>query len=109
MELELVRLFYSLRSAQTYITLVVTLSRTTLKDFTFSDGTVLPVGTFLSATQYATHHDESRYNEPFVFNPDRFAVSEEYEGGPKFQLVTPSPDYVPWGLGKHAWYVDNLD
>jgi cytochrome P450 len=106
MELELVRLFYCPRSTQTYIILVVTLSRIALKDFTFSDGSVLPIGTFLSVPQYATHHDESRYNEPFVFNPDRFAVSEEYEGGgSKFQLVTPSPDYVSWGLGKHTWYV----
>ena len=86
---------------------VVTLSRVALKDFTFSDGTCLPAGTFISVPLYTTHHDESRYSNPDEFDPDRFTMSEEHGGdGPKPQMVTPNADYIPWGLGRHAWCVE---
>jgi cytochrome P450 len=93
------RLFHQL------ILCTVTLARLALRDFRFSDGTVLPSGTFISVPLHATHHDESRYRDPEVFDPSRFAVSKDGGVGRHHQAVTPSVDYIPWGLGKHAWCV----
>jgi hypothetical protein len=87
----------------------VAVSRLVLKDFKFWDGTVVPAGTFLSVPLYATHHDETKYNNPYVFDPSRFEKSKENGdgGSPIIQMVTPSVDYIPWGIGKHAWCVTN--
>jgi cytochrome P450 len=84
---------------------VVTASRLALKDFKFWDGTVIPAGSFLSVPLYATHHDETKYNNPYVFDPSRFEKWKEDGSGPILQMVTPSVDYIPWGIGKHAWCV----
>lgn len=95
--------FYS----QTYVS-TVTLARIAIKDFKFSDGTVLPAGTFVAVPLYATHHDESVYRNPDDFDPDRFVTSNEHGNSSKIQMVTPTTEYIHWGLGKHAWYVRSL-
>jgi cytochrome P450 len=75
-----------------------------MKDFTFSDGTLLPAGTFVCVPLYATHHAESLGDDAYTFNPFRFSAMREREGEiSKHQMVTPGLDYVPWGHGKHAW------
>jgi cytochrome P450 len=43
--------------------------RVVLKDFTFSDGVLIPAGTFICLPLYATHHDEQKYPNPFTFDP----------------------------------------
>ena len=80
------------------------MNRVALKDFKFFDGTVLPAGTFVSVPLYAKLHDESTYSNPSKFDPYRFLSSNNH-GDTKTQMVTPSMDYLPWGLGKHAWCV----
>ena len=41
-----------------------------------------------------------------MFDPLRFADMRSEEGASiKHQFVSTSPEYVPFGHGKHAWYV----
>ncbi|KAF7305651.1 Cytochrome P450 [Mycena chlorophos] len=76
--------------------------------FTFSDGTHLPQGTFLTAATHATHHDPDNYADPEVFDGFRFAkmrLSEEGgmdKGSIKLQMVAPDVKYLSFGLGRHA-------
>ena len=85
---------------------LVSMTRLALKDLQFSDGTRIPRGTFVSIAADATHRDDNLYDEAAKFNPWRFADLREEEGeGLKHQMVSTSPQYVPFGHGKHAWYV----
>ncbi|KAI0640085.1 cytochrome P450 [Trametes polyzona] len=82
------------------------LTRKALKDITLQDGTKVPRGTFLAAAAYGIHHDPEVYPDPETFNPFRFAKMRNEEGeGTKHQLVHTSVDFLPFGHGKHAWYV----
>ena len=79
------------------------MNRVALKDFKFSDGTVLPAGTLVSVPLYATLNDEFTYSNPSKFDPNRFSSSNNH--GTRTQMVTPSTEFLHWGLGKHAWCV----
>lgn len=83
------------------------MNRKVLKDFTFSNGTVLPAGTFLSVASYATHHDEANYAHPNEFDPFRFAQLRDQEGEEiRHQMVSTNSQYLSFGHGKHAWYTN---
>lgn len=78
--------------------------RKALKPFTLSDGTFIPSGTFLVTPSLATHFDEDNYDDPAVFDPFRFSrLKQEDMSAVKHQFVTTSPEYIAFGLGKHAW------
>lgn len=86
------------------------MTRKAVKDFRFSDGTVIPAGGFVSAASMTIHHDNEYYSDPEVFDPWRFADLREEEGeGLKHQMVSTSLEYIPFGHGKHAWYVRSLN
>ena len=86
-----------------------------MKDFTFSDGVRIPAGTFVCIPLYATHYDDHKYAESSKFDPNRFAADAPGAGATALaekdvelrqqQMVTPSPHYLSWGLGRHSWYV----
>ena len=77
-----------------------------MKDFTFSDGTFIPKGTIISVAIRSLHHDERFYENADVFEPFRFAeMHEDDSEGVKYQFASTAIDYLPFGLGKHAWYV----
>ena len=79
------------------------------QDFTLSDGTFIPAGTLVAGASTATHRDARNYDNPEVFDPLRFADMRSEEGASiKHQFVSTSPEYVPFGHGKHAWYVSNV-
>ncbi|KAF8574245.1 cytochrome P450 [Ramaria rubella] len=81
----------------------ITLSRKALKDFTFSDGTRIPKGGFVSTVASAIHRDEALYTDPDTFNGFRFSDIREEEGeGTKNQMVATSTEYLPFGHGRHA-------
>lgn len=82
----------------------VNMERLALEDFTFKDGTVIPKGAFVSVAQRITHTDPDYYDNPLTFDPWRFSKGSEEEGGVAQQTATKaSLEYVPFGLGKHAW------
>ncbi|KAJ7247865.1 cytochrome P450 [Mycena haematopus] len=77
--------------------------RQVMKDFTFSDGTTVPAGTLVGIPVLAEHHDEANYANAGVFDPFRFSRMREQAGeGIKHQMVTPTPEYMSFGLGRHA-------
>ncbi|THU79798.1 cytochrome P450 [Dendrothele bispora CBS 962.96] len=82
---------------------VISAERKVMKEFVLSDGTVLPVGTYLSVPAFALHHDERNYEDPNVFKPFRFSEMRLNEGESiKHQMVAPNTDYLFFGTGKHA-------
>ena len=84
----------------------VTMSRVALEDFTFSNGTVIPTGTTVAVPMYAIHHDKNIWPDPFTFDPYRSSrVRDQGAGDVKQQMVTTSSEFLPWGYGRHAWYV----
>ncbi|KAJ7461749.1 cytochrome P450 [Mycena galericulata] len=81
----------------------VGLLRQVVKDFTFSDGSTVPAGTLVGVPVLAEHHSAANYPDGDVFDPFRFArMREEVGEGIKHQMVTPSPDFLVFGLGRHA-------
>ncbi|KAF9269386.1 cytochrome P450 [Marasmius fiardii PR-910] len=81
----------------------VGLKRVTVKDFTFSDGTVVPANTLIGAASYATLHNPAVYTSPKDFNATRFSDLRTRDGeGIKHQMVTPTNEWVVFGIGKHA-------
>lgn len=83
---------------------IVSVIRKAVVDTTLSDGTVIPAGTMLGAAAAATHWDDDNYDDASIFNPFRFSDMREDESERiKHQFVSTSPEYVPFGHGKHAW------
>jgi len=83
------------------------MQRKAMKDFTFSDGTFIPKGTYVAATAGPVNMDEKFYEDPFTFKPFRFAEAREgadnaREVG-KNQMVATNLQYLLFGHGKHAW------
>lgn len=81
--------------------------RTAMKDYTFSDGTFIPEGTFVTMASKATHTDEEIYPQAHEFNPFRFSAMREKDNGSeaKYGMVGLGTNHVPFGHGRHAWYV----
>jgi cytochrome P450 len=88
------------------------MGRKALKDFTFSDGTFIPKGTYLAAVAGPVHMDEKIYEDPLTFKPFRFAEAREgaddARDAVKNQMITTSLEYLPFGHGKHAWWVPHI-
>ncbi|KIK77861.1 hypothetical protein PAXRUDRAFT_775722 [Paxillus rubicundulus Ve08.2h10] len=81
----------------------VSMPRKAMKDFTFSDGTVLPKGTFLATASQATQLDDEVYQNANMFDPFRFANMRDEDGeGGKHLYVSTNPQYLAFGHGKHA-------
>ncbi|KAL0574917.1 hypothetical protein V5O48_007039 [Marasmius crinis-equi] len=81
----------------------LSIRRMALKEFVFSNGTVIPAGTIISASPSALHFDEAAYSNPFEFDGFRSYRKREQEGeNLKHQMVTPEPNYVAFGAGKQA-------
>ncbi|KAJ7086862.1 cytochrome P450 [Mycena belliarum] len=90
--------------------------RVVAKDgFTFSDGTTVPHGAFLSVPANAIHGDPDNYENPEVFDGFRFsrhrkqgsALADPEDtnvNGAVFtqHMVTTSPEHVAFGHGRHA-------
>ncbi|EEB91421.1 hypothetical protein MPER_10218, partial [Moniliophthora perniciosa FA553] len=83
---------------------VIAMNRLALKDFTFSDGTIVPAGTIISAASNETHNDETIYPNANEYQGFRFAELKSKEGEELGQnMVKPNPEYIIFGYGKHAW------
>lgn len=97
---------FSVREFLIHTRLAVSVMRKALKDVTLSDGTYIPTGTMVYAAATATHRDPDNYDNPDMFDPFRFSDAKESENDRiKQQYVSTSPDYIPFGHGKHAWFV----
>ncbi|KAJ6569230.1 cytochrome P450 [Mycena capillaripes] len=72
------------------------MNRKVLKDFTFSDGTTVPAGCFISAASWATHNDDNVYPDAHQFKGFRFVDMEANH------MVSPTLDYIIFGHGRHS-------
>ena len=75
------------------------------QDFSFSDGTFIPKGAYVSIASSATHTDNEYYENPHEFYPWHFSNMRDGdpEGeGTKHQIVNAKPEFVFFGLGRHA-------
>jgi len=71
------------------------------KDFTFSDGMVIPAGSTI-ATPIKMLHDLD-LPDPDAFDGFRYSrLNEDSTGPTKYQMVNTDPTYVLFGHGKHA-------
>ncbi|KAJ7116110.1 cytochrome P450, partial [Mycena crocata] len=76
--------------------------------FVFSDGTVIPYGSFLNVSGRFVQHDSANYDHPEVFDGFRFSclrekqAHEHDEGIFRRHLISTGPDHLPFGHGKHA-------
>ena len=82
--------------------------RVAMKDYTFSDGTFIPEGTFIAVASKEIHMDENTYPSAQEFNPFRFSDMRERDQDseamtPKYAMVSLGVNHVPFGHGKHAW------
>ena len=79
------------------------------KPFTFSNGVTVPPRTYVAAHLHATHRDGAFYERPEEFDGFRFVEEETKTAdgavNPRHMLHTTSKIYLPFGHGKHAWYV----
>ncbi|KAK7695491.1 hypothetical protein QCA50_000127 [Cerrena zonata] len=81
----------------------INMTRVAMKDYTFSDGTFIPKGTFVSAAVTPMHNDEEYYADATVFNPWRFAELRDGEGESlKHQMASTNKEYLAFGHGKDA-------
>ncbi|KAL4071903.1 cytochrome P450 [Scleroderma citrinum] len=74
------------------------------KDFTFSDGRVVPRGCDIAIPLSAIHHDEEIYSSSNTFDPFRFSRLHIDQNDPRQQLVSLNSDFLTFGHGKYAWY-----
>ncbi|KAF9257927.1 cytochrome P450 [Marasmius fiardii PR-910] len=80
-----------------------TIRRVALRDFVFSNGTVIPAGTLVATSPSSLHFDETLYADPHTFDGFRSYKKRSEQGeSMKHQMVTPGVDYVAFGAGKHA-------
>lgn len=88
---------------------IVTMLRSALRDYTFSDGTTVPAGTFVAAAKVSSHFNDEFYDDPYEFDPWRFVALRDKEGeGIRHQMVHMTHEYMPFGFGKHAWCVVDI-
>ncbi|KAH9923131.1 cytochrome P450 [Epithele typhae] len=83
---------------------VFSLTRFALKDITLADGTFIPKGTNLAASSFGTHFDDGILPGAASFDPFRWARMREASEAEatKHQFVNTSPEYLPFGHGRHA-------
>lgn len=80
--------------------------RKVVKGFAFTDGTVVPKGCYIVSPSLGIHSDEENYESPSTFDPFRFhRLREKLGESAGYQMITPNPEFIAFGLGKHAWLV----
>ncbi|KAJ4481987.1 cytochrome P450 [Lentinula aciculospora] len=80
---------------------VLSMSRLALKDFTFSNGTVIPAGTIVNVVAHGLHHDNAHYEDPETLNAFRFFDMRGEDENIKHQMVGIDPSFALFGGGRH--------
>ena len=75
-----------------------------MRQYTFSDGTVVPKGVSIVAPIRSIHHDETVYTNAERFDPLRFYNQGENGGeDSKQSAANTSLEFLHFGYGRHAW------
>ncbi|KAG6812162.1 hypothetical protein H0H92_004093 [Tricholoma furcatifolium] len=75
--------------------------RRVLKPFTFSNGVTVPAGMTIGVAAWSTHLDEAIYANANEF--DGFRYTEKSSDASSAQMVSPSTDFLAFGVGRHMW------
>ncbi|KAG5725182.1 Ent-kaurene oxidase [Termitomyces sp. T112] len=75
--------------------------RRVLKPFTFSNGMTIPAGMTIGVAAWSTHLDEAVYPNAHAFDGFRYVMDNEENGQAQIQMVTSSPNFLAFGLGRH--------
>ncbi|KXN83234.1 Ent-kaurene oxidase [Leucoagaricus sp. SymC.cos] len=81
------------------------MTRITLKDWTTSDGTVIPAGTLVGIAAAAMNRNEASFPEADKFRGFRFAEMRKGDGeldSIRHQMVSLETDQIVFGHGRHA-------
>lgn len=82
---------------------IVKLERLAVKDFSFSDGTLVPAGTSIGIIAHGRHIDEDILPNATTFDPFRYARARAEPGMEnQFTFAQASQDNLLFGLGRHA-------
>ncbi|KAH8835010.1 cytochrome P450 [Flagelloscypha sp. PMI_526] len=77
----------------------ITSNRLVMKEFTFSNGQVVPPGYVLYFAARAMHHDEANYENSREYRPFRFSDLRDEDGkGLAHQLSNPDANFVTFGI-----------
>jgi hypothetical protein len=79
--------------------LLEVLNRVAMKDFVFSDGTLVPAGTMIAVPMSIRGHDESIVPNAAAFDPFRFEQPSA-KGGARKQFTSLDMAYLIFGYGK---------
>ncbi|KAI0727700.1 cytochrome P450 [Fomitopsis betulina] len=80
--------------------------RKAMKDITFSDGTTVPAGSYISSP-FCVHYDEEFYPDPMKFDPTRH-MNETLSNGMANNssgMFRTNSHYLVFGHGKYPWFL----
>jgi hypothetical protein len=67
----------------------------------YVDGHYFPAGTDIGVANYAIHHNEKYFSDPFAFLPTRWLLASQYEGGVSAEEVKMANQaYAPFSVGR---------
>lgn len=90
-------------SARMNGTNIFTILRKVITSHTFSDGTYIPKGAWVTAPSVSIHHWDKIYKNPHIFDGFRFYEMRKAEGNAtRFQNASTSIEYLPFGDGLSA-------
>ncbi|KAL2867848.1 cytochrome P450 [Aspergillus lucknowensis] len=79
------------------------MTRAVIKDFTFSNGTTVPKGSYVLVPMHAMYLDDSIYADASTFDAFRWSRLRDQPGDEnRYQFVTTSPTHINFGHGKDA-------
>lgn len=76
------------------------LNRVAYKSCTFSDGTHIPAGTFVTVPLMVHQLDGRNYNNPLETQPFRFETVND--DATRKYFTTSDPNYIAFGLGAYS-------
>ncbi|KAH9825743.1 Cytochrome-P450 monooxygenase [Teratosphaeria destructans] len=79
------------------------MTRAVVSDFTFSNGTTVPKGTYVLAPMHAMYLDDELYPDASTFDAFRWSRLREQPGNAnRFRFVSTNPRHINFGHGKDA-------
>lgn len=101
---KLVKMDSFLKESQRFnCTTLFPMMRKAMRQFVFSDGTVIPSGTHVVVASLPMHLDDEYFENASEFQPFRFSQRREDDiEDSKVLLASTSSSYIPFGYGPHA-------
>jgi cytochrome P450 len=91
---------YIRESSRVHPMSLISVGRTAMSDFTFSDGLFIPKGTKICVNTHGRHFDEGFYPNAYAFDGFRFLNKGDPDNQPP--AVLPTVDYHAFGYGRPA-------